>query len=475
MIPNLLLGLVAGALGLLLAVQVIGFLRRSAPPDLPRLSEVAIDVRIVGFAIALSIGSSLLFGLLPAVRLSRVSPTEALREGATAVRARSLWRSGSRTFVIAQVALSLMLAAGAGLLLRTYFELRSAAPGFRPDGTLTFRVSLVGERYEDRAARDRFFELLFERLRGDSGEAGGISMLPLTRGFAWTDFLVQDQQDPERNRVVADVHVVTPGYFEAMGIPLLAGRTFTNADDAEPLEVVVNRALAERFWKVEESVGKWVGRKTDERATILGVVENVKHYGLEAEPRMTVFFPYEAYANRTLYGVAHGSGGAAALSLRVTEAVAALDPQIPVYDARMMGERISDSLARERVLMSLLLLFGSIAVTLATIGLYGVLSFTVTTHARELGIRKAIGANPGDLYRHVLKGAFAVLAIGVALGLAGALAASRLLRGLLFGVEASDPVTLAASALLLFAIGFGASVLPARRAAGVDPVTALKE
>ncbi len=476
-VPNLILGLVAGALGLSMAVAAIEALRRAAPPDLPRLAEVEIDFGIVAFAIVLSVGSSLLFGLFPAVRLSRISPTEAIREGAAAVRARSLWRSGSRTFVIAQVALSLVLATGAGLLLRTFFELRSAAPGFRPEGAFTFRLSLVGERYEDGKARDRFFELLFDRLREGPAitEAGGISMLPLTRGFAWTDFLVQDQQDPERNRVVADVHVVTPGYFEAMGIPLLAGRTFTNADDGEPLEVVVNRALAERFWKLDEAVGKWVGRKPEERATILGVVEDVKHYGLAAEPRMTVFFPYETYASRTLYGVAHGPAGAASVSPRVTEAVRALDPQIPVYDARTMSERLSDSLARERVLMSLLLLFGFIAITLATIGLYGVLSFTVLTHTRELGIRKAVGADRMDLYRHVLKGAFAVIGIGIALGLAGAVAASRLLRGLLYGVEASDPLTLAASAALLLVVGFGASVLPARRAAGIDPVTALKE
>ncbi|MGH9388818.1 MAG: ABC transporter permease, partial [Vicinamibacteria bacterium] len=343
MIPNFVLGLIAGGLGLLMAIQAIEALRSAAPPDLPRLAEIAIDPRIVTFAIVLSLASSLIFGLVPALRLSDVSPTEALREGATAVRARSLWRGGSRYFVIAQVALSLVLATGAGLLLRTFFELRSTAPGFRPEGTVTFRVSLVGERYEDRAARDRFFELLFARISGGSGvsEAGGISMLPLTRGFAWTDFLVQDQQDPERNRVVADVHVVTPGYFEAMGIPLLAGRTFTNADDGEPLEVVVNRALAERFWKIDEAVGKWVGRRPEERAAVLGVVENVKHYGLGTEPRMTVFFPYEAYASRTLYGVAHGPGGTARIAPHVNEAVRGLDPQIPVYDSRTMSERVS--------------------------------------------------------------------------------------------------------------------------------------
>jgi predicted permease len=477
MIPNLLLGLAAGALGLVLATQAVEALRRAAPPDLPRLAEIAVDPEIVAFAVALSLASSLLFGLVPALRLSEVSPTEALREGATAVRARSLWRGGSRTFVVIQVALSLVLAAGAGLLLRTFFELRSTPPGFRPEGALTFRVSLVGERYQDRAARDRFFELLFERIRGGTGVsgAGGISMLPLTRGFAWTDFLVQDQQDPERNRVVADVHVVTPGYFEAMGIPLLAGRTFTGADDGEPLEVVVNRALAERFWRPDEAVGKWVARRPDERAPILGVVENVKHYGLGTEPRMTVFFPYEAYASRTLYGVASGPGGAESIGPRVVEAVRGLDPQVPVYDSRTMSDRLSDSLARERVLMILLLLFSGIAVTLATVGLYGVVSFTVATHARELGIRKAVGASRGDLYRHVLRGAFVVVAMGIALGLVAAFFASRLIEGLLFGVEASDPLTLAGAAALLLAVGLAASFLPARRAAAIDPVIALKE
>jgi predicted permease len=300
-------------------------------------------------------------------------------------------------------------------------------------------------------------------------------MLPLTRGFAWTDFLVQDQKDPERNRVVADVHVVTPGYFEAMGIPLLAGRTFTRADDGEPLEVVVNRALAERFWPVEQAIGKWVARRPEERAIILGVVEDVKHYGLSTEPRMTVFFPYETYANRTLYGVASGPGGPETAAARIVESVRALDPQIPVYDLRTMTDRLSDSLARERVLMALLLLFSGIALVLATVGLYGVLSFLVATHTRELGIRKALGASGGDLYRHVLRGAFAVVGIGIALGLAAALSASKLLEGLLYGVEASDPLTLAAAVLILLTAGLAAAFLPARRAAGIDPVVALKE
>ena len=389
------------------------------------------------------------------------------------MKARSLWRAGSRNFVIAQVALSLTLTAGAGLLLRTFLAVRAEHPGFQPEGVLTFRVSLVGERYQERSARLRFFELLFDRLREDGPDtvAGGISMLPLTRGYAWTDFLVQDQEDPERNRVVADVHVVTPGYFEAMGVPLLAGRTFTRADAGEPVEVVVNRALAERFWRPDEAVGKWVAREPEDRMPILGVVENVKHYGLSSEPRMTVYFPFDASGSRTLYGVVRGPDAAP----RVSEAVRSLDPQVPVYDVRPMLSRVSDSLARERVLMALLLVFSGVAVTLATVGLYGVLSFTVLTHTRELGIRKAVGATPGHLYRLVVRGALGVVAIGIALGLAGSLAASRFVESLLFGVEASDPLTLFVASAFLLAVGLGASYLPARRAAAVDPLVALKE
>jgi predicted permease len=476
-LPNLLLGVVAGGIGLLLAERSIAALRRAAPPDLPRLADVSVDLSMVAFAVAIGIVSSTFFGLVPALRLSRLSPIEALRDGANAVKARSLWRGGSRTFVIVQVALSLTLAVSAGLLLRTFLAVRAENPGFSPDGVTTFRVSLVGERYEEPSARDRFFELLFERLRenGSVTAAGGVSMLPLTRGYAWTDFLVQDQEDPERSRIVADVHVVTPGYFEAMGVPLLSGRTFTRADDDEPIEVLVNRALAERFWSLDEAVGKWVARRPEERMSILGVVENVKHYGLSSEPRMTVYFPYEVSASRTLYGVARSrdaNGNAGAL---VSEAVGALDPQIPVYDLLPMSSRVSGSLARERVLMVLLLLFSGVAVTLATVGLYAVLSFTVATHARELGIRKAVGATRGDLYRLVFRGAAGLVAIGIAIGLAVVLASSRVLGSLLYGVEATDPLSLTGASVFLLVVGLAASYVPARRAAAVDPVVALKE
>jgi predicted permease len=480
LVPNLALAAAAGVVGVGFAAAGVFWLRRAAPPDLPRLGEIAVDFRVLLFAAAVSLAASLLFGLVPALRVSSISPAEALRSlhgGISGVRAGLLFRGGVRYLVVVQVALALVLVTAAGLLLRTFEGLRSVPPGFRPEGALTFRLSLVGERYEDPGSRNRFFDLLFERLRSVPGavDAGGISMLPLTRGYAWTDFLLEDQEvSDERERVVADVHIVTDGYFEAMGIPVLAGRSFTRADDNDPPVVLVNRALAERFWSLEEAVGKWVARKPDDRATILGVVEDVKHYGLASEPRMTVFYPYERSSSRTLFGVIRRERDAA-LTPHVVEAVRELDPQIPVYDVELMSDRVRLSLLRQETLMILLLLLSGIALTLATVGLYGILSFAVATHTREIGIRKAVGANARDLYWLVLRGAGAVIAIGVALGVVAAIFAGRLLEGLLFGVGARDPLSLSASALIVTAVGISASFLASRRAAAVDPIVALQE
>jgi len=476
LLPSLLLSLAAGAAGLDLALAAVGALQSAAPPDLPRLHEIEVDMGVVAVSAGLSLGACLLFGLAPAFRLARVSPIEVLREGASAVKARTFGRGGSRYLVVVQVALSLVLAMGAGLLLRTFFQLRTVDPGFRPEKVLTFRLSLVGERYREAGSRDRFFDQFFDRLRESAPdvEAGGISMLPLTRGFAWTDFYAQDHDD-SRDRIVADVHVVTPGYLEAMGIPLLSGRTFTRADGRQPLLVVVNRELAERSWSLETTVGKWLGRRPDERARVVGVVENVKHYGLGTEPRMTVFFPYEAYASRTLYGTVRSPDAPPALTARVTEAVRALDPEIPIYDVRTMTDRVGDSLARQEVLMTLLALLSAVALTLASIGLYGVLAFTVATHAREMGIRKAVGASGRDLYWLVLRGAGTIVGLGVAAGVAAALFAGRLIAGLLYEIDAWDPLSLAASVAIVLAVGLAASLIPARRAAGIDPMVTLKE
>ncbi|MGD8815979.1 MAG: ABC transporter permease [Acidobacteriota bacterium] len=477
MLESLTLSLLGGAGGLLIAAAAVRALHLAAPQDLPRLRDVAVDPAVLAFAALLCVLSSVLFGLGPALSTSRVAPADVLRDGVAAVRARSPWRrGGSRLLVVAQVALSLLLVIGAGLLIRTFGELRTIDPGFRPR-----------QRYATRDARVAFYRELFEGLRSLPGvqAAGGTSLLPLARGLAWTDFIVEgfNENNPDA-RIVADLMIVTPGYFDALGAEVIAGRAFTDADTDEPSVALVNRDFAERFWPAEEAVGKWLGSDFTEKTTIVGVVETVKHYGLDADTRPAVFLPHAAWGSRAMFGVlrlAEGSTAAGtgtpdptALAPAVTRAVRTLDADLPVYDVRTMEDRLAQSLAKQRVLMWLLNFFGATALTLATVGLYGVLSFAVATHTRELGIRKALGAQRRDLYRLVLRSAGTVTLVGIGAGALIALWAASALDTVVFGIATHDPLAFAAAVLLVVAVAFAASLLPARKAASVDAMEAMK-
>ena len=344
---------------------------------------------------------------------------------------------------------------------------------------MSFRVSVVGDRYQEPEVRIRFFEELFDRIAAIDGieAAGGASMLPLTRGYAWTDFYVEgrDAAD-ERGRVVADVHIVTPGYFEALRIPILAGRSFARGDSREPPVVMVNRSFAARHWQPVDAVQRRLGRDPGAWETIVGVAEDIRHYGLDQPSRLTVFYPYEASPRASLYGVARAGAGVRpeVLAPAIARAIRELDPNLPLYDVQPMSRRVEASLARRRLLMTLFQAFAIVALTLATVGLYGVLSFTVSSSARELGIRKAIGAASSDLYRMVLRGAVRVAVAGILVGVSVALFASRFLEGLVFGVTAMDPVTLVAGTALVALVTLGASTIPARRAAAIDPMRVLQ-
>ena len=347
MLESVLLSVLGGAVGLAIALIAIQALHAAAPDELPRLAEVTVDPSVLLFAGILCLLSSALFGIGPALRTSAVSPSDVLRETAPSVRARSVWRrGGSRFLVVAQVALSLLLLIGAGLLVRTFAELRSIDPGFRPAATVSFRVSLAGGRYNDGAARVRFYEQLFARLRSTPGisAAGGTSLLPLTRGLAWTDYLVEGfNEDNPDARIVADIMTTIPGYVEAMGINVIAGRSFTASDEGDPPVVMVNRMFAERFWPAEAAVGKWIATDPARPMTIIGVVETVRHYGVDADTRPAVFYPHRGRANRALFGVVTqdvgkdppGGAGVATnptvLVPAVLDAVRELDPQVPVY------------------------------------------------------------------------------------------------------------------------------------------------
>ncbi len=492
MFESVMLSLLGGGGGLAVAVIGVNALHMAAPEEVPRLRDVAVDPPVLLFAAVLCLLSSVLFGLGPALRTSHVQPGDVLRQGAAAVPARSLWRrGGSRALVVAQVSLSLLLIVGAALLVRTFQELRAVDPGFNPEGTLSFRVPLVGPRYSEPAARALFHRQVFDGLSalpGVSG-AGGISMLPLTRGLAWTDYIVEGyNEDNPDARIVADVMIATPGYFEAMEVDIVAGRAFTEADDGEPQVAIVNRDFAERFWPADEAVGKWIGNDFTERITIVGVTETVKHYGLDADTRPAVFMPHAASPSRALFGVvrvedaassegapASGRTDPSALAPAVMRIVRQLDAEIPVYNVRSMEERLGQALAKQRVLMWLLNFFGATALTLAVVGLYGVLSFAVATHTRELGIRKALGAERKDLYRLVMRGAGTVTALGIGAGVVAALWALRALETIVFGVGTRDPTAFAFAVIVVAGAALAASAIPARHAASIDPMVALKQ
>jgi hypothetical protein len=293
-------------------------------------------------------------------------------------------------------------------------------------------------------------------------------------------------EDNPDARIVADVMAVTPGYFDALGAELIAGRDFTTADGPEPSVAIVNRDFAERFWPVEEAIGKWIGNDFTDRTTIVGVIDTVMHYGVDADTRPAVFSPHAARGSRAMFGVVRRAaldGGnprageapdPTALAAAVTRTVHAIDPDLPVYDLVSMQQRLANSLAKQRVLMWMLNFFGLTALTLATVGLYGVLSFVVTTHTRELGVRKALGAQHRDLYGLVLRGAGGVTAAGVGLGLLVAGWAARALDTVIYGIDARDPLAFALAVLLVLGVSLAASLLPARSAAAVDPMVALK-
>jgi predicted permease len=479
MTESLILATLGGIGGIAFAAAGLSALHALAPAEVPRLAEVSVDRGILLFTAFLCIGASLMFGIAPALRCAAVVPAEVLAESGPARPTRSLWRRrGSAALVTVQVALSVVLLVAAGLLLRTVRRLQAVDPGFEADGALSFRLSLRGDKYGDAEARIRFLESLWKELESRPGvkRVGGVSLLPMSGYWAWTDFAVQGYTEgSEQYRVVADEQFVSPGYFDAVGMRLLAGRDFTDKDGRDPAVVIVDRAFAERHWSVDGALGKWITAYPDrERATIIGVVDSIRFYGVDAEPRMTAFFPYAYRPVRTMSGVIRTAGDPDEFVAELREVVAGLDADLPVYEVRPLKDLVRDSVARERLLAYLLNTFSGLALLLAMVGLYGVMSFTVATHVHELAVRMALGARRRDLYRLVLARARAVTFIGIGAGVGAALLLGGLLEGLLYGVGTTDPVSIGAAVLLVAGVALLASYLPARRASLIDPMTALK-
>jgi putative ABC transport system permease protein len=478
---SLVLSLTGGILGLLFAwwgVTALKSVIAVAIPLFPRLDEIQVNLPILSFTLGLSLVTGALFGVVPAMTLSGGNFSDSLREGGrSGTPQEGLARSA---FVVAQVALALLLLAGAGLLIRSFVRLTEVDPGFRPDGVMTAKISVSGDRYKDERVRE-FFNQLFEGVARKPGvaAAGGVSFLPMNGMAAATGFSIVGQEDPPLGQErVCEVRVVAGDYFEAMAIPLIAGRTFTRREQTDESVhlVLVNETLARQHFPNgaigQRIIVSWNDQSPDE---IVGVVGDVHTSDLETTPRETIYWPQGRFTYPWTTAVVRmrGQDASAAVPL-VREEVRRLDSSVPISDIRPLDEVVARSVAQRRLTMLLLAVFAGVALVLAAVGIYGVMSYLVAQRTREIGLRMALGAREQDVLRMVLGRALALAASGVALGAIAAWLLTRYMTALLYQTEPGDPMILGVVSLVLACCTLLASYIPGRAAMRVDPLIALR-
>lgn len=478
---SLLLSLAGGALGLLFANWSLAAIVARVPADLPRLDRVSLDLRVVGFTLGLAALTAIVFGTFPALRASGLDPGDALREGgrrSTEGRGARRLRSG---LVLMEIALSLALLTGAGLAGRSLLGLVSLDPGFDPANVLTARLNLPN-RYPALKDREAFFTPLLQRLEALPGvEAAGIILLrPLSDPIGWDyDFTIEGQDEAAQKKNPPCNYVATsPGFFRALRVPLLKGRLVGPEDGAEtPRVVVVSRALAERFWPGEDPLGRRLKfGAPDSKSpwhTVVGVVGDVRNRGWTAM-WLDAYVPYQQWSFGRMDLVVRTAGDPEAMLPSVRQAVYAGDPEVPIASVTTMENAVRQATAGPRFTALLLGVFALVAVAMATIGLYGLVAAGVVRRTREIGVRMALGAARADVLRLVVGQALLPVAGGVLLGLGLALATSRGLQGLLYGIGATDPLTFAATAVALGLLTLAAAAVAAGRATRIDPLVALR-
>jgi putative ABC transport system permease protein len=478
---SLLLALVGGALGVGLSVWLTEILLALSPRSTPRLEEVGMDARVLLFALGATLLTGLVFGLAPALQASKAGLNEALKEGGRGLaeargRARGL-------LVVGEIAVSLVLLVGAGLLVKSFVRLQQVKPGFDASGVLTMRVSLPGARYPEPKKKAEFYASLVERLRALPGveSAGATLSLPLGgSNYSVGRAFVREGRPlaPEASENAAYA-VVTPGYFKTLRVPLVKGRDFDERDTAEaPMVAVVNEALARTIFAGEDAVGRQLTVWRDEKfpRRIVGVVADVRPDSLDEEAGPQIYVPHAQDAGwGGMSLVVRTKGGEPeSLTQAVRGEVRALDRAQPVYDVKTLEQVLADSAAYRRVAALLMAGFACVALVLACVGLYGVVSYAVARRTHEIGIRMALGARPSDVLRMVLRQGGALVLAGVGVGVAAALGAAQALAGMLYGVSATDASVYVFVALLLACVALLACLVPARRATKVDPMEALR-
>ncbi len=476
---SLLLGVLGGAAGLVVANLALRVVRAINPGNIPRLNDITLDTTVVVFTFAVSIFTGLLFGLAPALRAAQVDLASSMKAGGRNTQGEGGFGSSRRRLrsllVVAEVAISLMLLVGAGLLVRSFIRLQSVSPGFAPDNVVSMRVGGTSRRFANRDEAVAYFRPFNAALAAVPGVAGfgAVTSLPFTSSVGWGSINVEGWTPQPGEELQVDQRGVTPDYFNTMKIPLISGRVFADADlpAAAQQVIIIDEKFAQRFWPNGDAIGKQLWFDPTRKLTIVGVVGTVKQYGLDIDGRIVVYRPNPT----ATWFVARTSSNPDAVARDLARKVRELDATMTVSDVQTMPDRMSDSMARQRFAALMLGAFAGFALILAVVGIYGVISHLVSQGAHDIGVRMALGAERRSILVMVLRQGMELTGAGVVLGLAGAAALTRVMSSLLFGISATDAVTFSVVPLLLILTAMLASSIPALRAARVDPVVALRD
>ena len=494
---SILLSLVGGGIGLVLARWGVDLILYVSPDAIPRSREIGLDWTVLAFTIGVSFLTGILFGLIPAIQAGEVDVHETLKETGRGSSGRHWLRS---SLVVVEVATTLVLLIGAGLMIRSFYLLQKVNPGFSDEHLTSFSVSLPQKKYATEEQQAAFYNRLLENIRALPGveSAAAASGLPLGNNGWQTSFMIDGRPVPPRDQVpLMEACLVTPDYFKAMNIPVLRGRVFTDRDDRSHIagrdlsklnenqraiagmnSIVIDEDFAKRYWPNEDAVGKYVRLGTESDAPkleVLGVVGRVKMESLnQNSDRVQGYFPFNQTPDTGMTVIVKGASDPNQLIASVRGAIREVDPDQPIYSIRTMNEIRAESVAGERLNLTLLSLFAGIALVLAIVGIYGVMSYSVTQRTHEIGIRMAIGARPRDVFKMVLGHGMKLTLLGVVIGLGSAFALTRLMETMLFGVEPTDKLTFAAISIMLIMVALLACYLPGRRATKVEPTISLR-
>jgi len=478
---SVLLAGAGGAVGLLFAIWGMDLLLALTPQDLLGLKTISLDLRVLTFTLLVSLLTGMIFGLAPALQASRPDLNESLKEGGRSAASGAGSHRVRNLFVVTEVALALVLLIGSGLMIKSFLRLQAVSPGFDSESLLTVRLLLPSSKYGQDHQRIAFFRQLLQRLEILPGvrSVSAIDAIPFGGPGSATGFTIVGRPAPAPGeKPTLDVRVIDPNYFRTMNIPLIKGRNFTEREATEVSRVViVNESLVRRYFPDEDPIGKRVTIEMSNQpvpSEIIGVVGDVKHVGLDTEPRAMSYWPHPELARSFMTLVIRTESDPLSLAASVQREVRAIDKDQPVADVRTMEQLLSDSMARARFSTLLLSIFAAVALILSAVGIYGVMSYSVSQRTHEIGIRMALGASRRDVLKLVVGQGIVMSLIGMAIGLAASFALTRLISSLLFGVSAADPMTFTVVSLLLIGIALLACYIPARRATKVDPMIALR-